>query len=116
MDKVIVLIVILVVIYFLWNGKREGFQNWGTNYENIKLSKIAKQIGGYNDSKNAWDNNFYGHRGWINPTDANNFANTISQDLQHSFPSPMGGPSWDPSSYRDVQMPDGQFVGQIESN
>lgn len=116
MNKVIVLIVILVVVFVLWPKSKEGFENWGTNYENIKLSKVARQIGGYGNSQNPWDNGFYGHRGWINPTDANGYANTIAQDLQHTFPSPMSGPSWDPSSYRDVQMPNGQFVGMIESN
>lgn len=115
MDKVLVLIIILLILHFIWPNK-EGFENWGTEYENINLSKIAQEIGGYKNSQNAWDNNFYGHRGWINPTDANNFANTIADDLQRPFPSPIGGPSWDPSTYRDVQLPNGQFVGKIQSN
>jgi len=119
MDKIIVLIIILIVIYLFWSRK-EGFENWGTNYENINLSKVAKEIGDYNSANtlNPWDNNFYGHRGWMNPMDANNYANMISRDLQKSFPSSMNTaePAWDPVSYRDVQLPDGQFVGKIESN
>ncbi len=118
MEKIIVLIIILIAIYLFWN-RREGFENWGTEYENINLSKVARQIGDYNSGKpNPWDNNFYGHRGWMNPMDANNYANTIATDLQKPFASPMNSsaPAWDPVSYRDVQMPDGNFVGQIQSN
>ncbi len=121
MDRIIILIIILIAIYLFWH-RREGFENWGTEYENINLSKVARQIGDYNSAnkQNPWDNNFYGHRGWINPMDANNYANMIARDLQKPFPSAMNSstplPAWDPVSYRDVQLPDGQFVGQIQAN
>jgi hypothetical protein len=78
------------------------------DYESVMYSPIANTING--------GNNFYGTRGWINPSDANNYANMIANDLNKSFPSPMSGPRWNPSTWRDVQTPDGKFVGEIESN
>lgn len=107
-DLVLILIVILIIVHLCWPCSSENFQTWPIDYENINNSPVANQIDG--------GNNFYGTRGWINSTDANNYANTIADDLDRPFASPMGGPRWDPSTWRDVQTPDGKFVGVIESN
>ena len=111
MDKnylILILIVILIVWYLNWPCSSENFQSWPMDYESVMYSPVAYQIDG--------GNNFYGRRGWINPSDAYNYANTIADDLDRPFASPIGGPRWDPSTWRDVQEPDGQFVGQIQSN
>ena len=107
-DLFLVLIVILVIIHLFWPSKKENFQSWPMDYESVMYSPVANQIDG--------GNNFYGTRGWINPPDANNYANMIADDLNRPFASPMGGPRWDPSTWRDVQTPDGKFVGEIQSN
>jgi hypothetical protein len=86
------------------------------NYESIPLSQIAKDIGYYSDSQNAWDNGFYGHKGYINPMDANNYANKVAYDLQNEGALSPDAPNWDPAAYRLVQEPNGQFVGQIQNN
>jgi len=107
-DLVLILILILVIVYLFWPSKKENFQTWPMDYESVMYSPVANQIDG--------GNNFYGTRGWINPSDANNYANMIADDLNRPFASPMGGPRWDPSTWRDVQTPDGKFVGEIQSN
>jgi hypothetical protein len=119
----LILIAILIVMYLNWPCSSENFQSWPMDYESINYSPVAYQIDG--------GNNFYGTRGWINPSDAYNYANTIADDLDRPFASPMGsptevgnltrfarlgGPRWDPSTWVDTQEPDGQFVGQIQSN
>ncbi len=110
MNTILVLIAILVCIHLFW-PKSEHFRNydtWSRDYESLTNSDVARQIDGGKD--------FYGGRGWISPSAGYNYANTIAADLDRPFASPMGNPSWDPSTYRDVQMPDGSFVGVIESN
>ena len=118
MQKILFLIILLVVIYYAFPSKKEGFDTWPVDYESITLSPIAKQIGDYADSAIPYDNGFYGHKGYLNPMDANNYANRIAADLQHGFASPMdrNAPSWDPVSYRLAQGPDGTDYGMIESN
>lgn len=117
MHKLVFFIILLVLIYLINppRTKAENFQTWDQNYEKLSGSSIGNQMGDYGNS-HPYGNNFYGSRGWINPPDGLNYANTIAQDLTRPFASPMGGPSWDPSTWRDVQAPDGQFVGQIQSN
>ena len=107
-DLFIILIVILIVWFLNWPCSSEQFQTWPDDYESIMYSPIANQIDG--------GVNFYGRRGWINPSDAYNYANTIADDLDRPFASQMGEPRWDPSTWRDVQTSDGKFVGQIQSN
>ena len=50
----------------------------------------------------------------------NQYSNQVAYDLQNPFPtSTTNGNSrvpWDPASYREVQEPNGQFVGIISSN
>lgn len=50
----------------------------------------------------------------------NKYANQVAHDLQNPFPSATTGTNsrvpWDPASYRDVEEPDGQFVGIISAN
>jgi len=52
----------------------------------------------------------------------NKYANQVAYDLQNPFPQSTTGRNlnnnvmWDPASYRDVQEPDGQFVGIISPN
>ncbi len=117
MDKILFLIILLVVIYYLFPN-REGFDTWPIDYESVTLSPIAKAIGDYSDSANPYDNGFYGHKGYLNPMDANNYANRIAADLQHGFnvPPNPNAPSWAPASYRLVQGPGGEDYGMIESN
>jgi hypothetical protein len=117
MDTILILIILLVIIYFIFPSK-EGFDTWPIDYESVTLSPIAKQIGSYQDSANPYDNGFYGHKGYLNPMDASNYANTIAADLQHGFANPINrnAPAWDPASYRLVQGPGGEDYGMIESN
>ena len=110
MNLIFILIVILVCIHLFW-PKSEHFRNydtWNQDYESLTNSNVANQIDAGKD--------FYKGRAWISPSAGYNYANTIAADLDKPFASPMGGPSWDPSSYSDVQMPDGQFVGVITPN
>ena len=50
------------------------------------------------------------------------YANQVAYDLQNPFPQSSTGVNvnyrapWNPVSYRDVQEPDGQFVGVISPN
>lgn len=47
------------------------------------------------------------------------YANQVAYDLQNPFPSSVTNNSnvpWNPASYREVQEPDGQFVGIISPN
>jgi hypothetical protein len=47
------------------------------------------------------------------------YANQIAYDLQNPFPNSTTGNNkilWNPASYREVQEPDGQFVGIISPN
>jgi hypothetical protein len=117
MQKILFLIILLIVIYYLFKCK-EGFDTWPIDYESVTLSPIAKQIGDYKESALPYDNSFYAHRGYLNPMDSNNYANRIAADLQHGFyvPPNRNAPSWDPSSYRLVQGADGEDYGEIESN
>ena len=50
----------------------------------------------------------------------NQYANQISYDLDNPFPQSNTGVNskvpWNPVSYRNVQEPDGQFVGIISPN
>ncbi len=119
MEKILFLILILVAIYYFTKSK-EGFENWGTDYESISLSPVAREMGFYPDSQNPYDNGFYGHKGYMNPMDGQNYAEKIAKDLNKPFgyPNrvPVTGPSWDPASYTLKQEPDGQFVGQISPN
>lgn len=56
----------------------------------------------------------------IKPILINQYANQIAYDLQNPFPtSTTGGNNrvpWDPASYREVQEPNGRFVGIISPN
>lgn len=64
-----------------------------------------------------------GVNGIDNPEKAipiNKYANQISYDLQNPFPNSITNSNsrvpWNPASYRNVQEPDGQFVGIISPN
>jgi hypothetical protein len=50
----------------------------------------------------------------------NKYANQVAYNLQNPFPSATTGSNsrtpWNPAVYRDVQEPDGQFVGIISPN
>jgi hypothetical protein len=50
----------------------------------------------------------------------NKYANQVAYDLQNPFPSATTGSNnkmlWNPAVYRDVQEPNGQFVGIISPN
>jgi hypothetical protein len=52
----------------------------------------------------------------------NQYANQVAYDLQNPFPISTTGTNvnrgsvWNPVSYRDVQEPDGQFVGILSPN
>jgi hypothetical protein len=54
------------------------------------------------------------------PIPINKYANQIAYDLENPFPnSKTGGNNrvpWNPASYREVQEPDGNFVGIFSSN
>ncbi len=117
MNKILFLIILLVIVYYVFPSK-EGFDTWPIDYESITLSPIAKQIGSYGDSANPYDNGFYGHKGYLNPMDADRYANRIAADLQHGFSNPVNpnAPAWAPSTYRLVQGPGGEDYGMIESN
>ncbi len=106
---VMVLIIMLIVIYYVFSSNVDNFNNFEMNYESIN---------NYKKSTDPYDNQFYGHIGYLNPMDSNTYANKIATDLQQSFPNPSNPntPSWDPSTYREVQTPSGQFIGQIQSN
>lgn len=118
MQKILFLIILLVVIYYVFPCKKEGFDTWPIDYESITLSPIAKQIGDYADSAIPYDNGFYGHKGYLNPMDANNYTNRIAADLQHGFANKVNprAPAWDPASYGLVEGPGGEDYGLIESN
>ena len=84
MEKILFLLILLIVIYFLFNSK-ENFDTWPIDYESVTLSPIAKQIGSYRESLNPYDNGFYAHKGYINPMDASNYANRIATNLQNNY-------------------------------
>ena len=49
----------------------------------------------------------------------NKYANQVAYNLQNPFPNSTTGYNrapWNPASYRDVEEPDGQFVGIISPN
>ena len=50
----------------------------------------------------------------------NQYANQVAYDLQNPFPTSTTGSnsrvSWDAATYREVQEPNGQFVGIISAN
>ena len=96
MEKILFLIIILVVIYFLFPSKKEGFEDLGIDYESITLSKPAKEIGLYADTLNPYDNSFYGHKGYMNPMDGVNYAQKVADDLQKPFGYPKQFPEWNP--------------------
>jgi hypothetical protein len=50
----------------------------------------------------------------------NKYSNQVAYDLQNPFPNSVTNTNsrvpWNPASYRDVQEPDGQFVGILSQN
>jgi hypothetical protein len=59
------------------------------------------------------------------PIPITQYANQVAYDLQNPFPQSTTGTTrsnnnssvwWNPVSYRDIQEPDGQFVGVISPN
>lgn len=64
----------------------------------------------------------YGLNNYIKTIPITQYANQIAYDLQNPFPSSTTGVNrnnnipWNPVSYRDLQEPDGQFVGIFSNN
>ena len=92
MHKLLFYILILVLLYLFSNTKSEHFQTWNQDYEQLSGSSVGEQMGDY-DNSNPYGNNFIGSRGWINPPDGLDYANTIAADLNKPFASPMGSPT-----------------------
>jgi hypothetical protein len=73
--------------------------------------------GGYGGT--YYDSGFPPYGAWYNPS-LNNYANEVAYDLQNTFvPANNSGyqdAPWDPSTYREKMLPNGQIIGDIVPN
>jgi hypothetical protein len=102
----IILIFIAILVYFVYNNYHNKVENFY-----YSIDSVYAPLG------------IYGLKNTYNAIPINQYANQIAYDLDNPFPSSttnnnknnMNVP-WNPVSYREVQEPDGQFVGILSQN
>jgi len=102
-----ILILIALLVCFVFNGyynPNEKFTVFGS------MDSVYAPIG------------LYGINNMEKPIPLTKYANQVAYDLQNPFPQSKTGNYYNtntayvPASYRDIQEPDGQFVGVISPN
>lgn len=106
----IILVFMIVLVYFI--------------YENYHIKVVKVENFGYSSIDSVYAPlGYYGLKNPYNAIPINQYANQVAYDLDNPFPSSttnnnkniMNVP-WNPVSYREVQEPDGQFVGILSQN